>query len=446
MRKRPPSPPPPKPSNDVVPRRYDTAGLQSALARYERGLAKLSLLAGDEYEENVWEVLIARDAVATALAGGADVSAAAFKRTADLDERLNENTGTIRNAVGANKLAAWRDVKVPPEGAWWWFLDQRMARKETEAEEKRLKYKAIWILLTFFFATVSVSFLAEITRRFFLGEGGWDSVLGTALQMPLNVVGAMLGLLTAGTMTEPVRHGVQGLLSRAGLFNRGGTMRRFVFALAFCCLVFPIWLSLPFFAHYYNDRGGSQVRAGRLSEALESYERAIKLKPEYAEAHYNLGDAYERFYKCKEAIPHYEAAIRLDNTFTHAQNNLARLYLKCGSDEQSAAALAILDQQLRQEPPPDDDVRYSLLKNQGWAKYKLKDYVGAESDLKRAIAVREEGGSAHCLLASSLDAQGQPEEATKEWIKCFENSSDQDVEPAWAEEARRRYERSMVHD
>lgn len=416
------------------------------LGRYEQGLTKLSSLAGDEYEENVWEILIARDAVATALAGGADVSAAAFKRAADLDERLNENAGTIRNAVGTNKLAAWRDVKVPPEGAWWWFLDQRVAQKEAVVEEKRLKYNVVWILLTFFFATISVSFLAEIMRRFFLGEGGWDSVLGSALQVPLNVVGAMLGLLTAGTITEPVRHGVQGLLSRIGLFNQGGTMRRFVFALASFCLVLPVWLSLPFFAHYYNDRGGSQVRAGRLSEALESYERAIKLKPDYAEAHYNLGDAYERFYKCQEAIPHYETAIKLDNTFTNAQNNLARLYLKCGSDEQTVTALAILDQQLRQEPPPDDDVRYSLLKNQGWAKYKLKDYPGAESDLKRAIEVRGEGGSAHCLLASCLDAQGRTEEATQEWTKCFENSSDQDVEPAWAEEARRRYERSMAHE
>lgn len=441
VKMRPPFPRPPKSSTGGAPKRNHLAGLEGALARYEQRLERLPSLAGDEYEENVREVLLAREAVASALAGGGG-PAATFKRVADADQKLNDAAVAIRNAVGANKLVAWREVGLPAAEAWWWFLDERADKREKEEEEKRFKYNAVWILLTFSFATLSVSFLTEILRRFFLGEGGWDSVLGWVLQMPLQVVGALLGVLTAGTLAEPVRHGIQGLLSRAGLFRKTGAVKRFAFAFAFFCLVLPVWLLLPFFAHYYNDRGGKQVRSNQLSGALESYGRAIKLKPEYAEAHYNLADLYERFHKCREAVPHYEAAFKLDNTFAHAQNNLARLYLKCGNDEQAATALEILDQQLRQEQP--DDVRYSLLKNRGWAKYKLKNYVGAESDLRQAIAVREDGGSAHCLRAYTLEAQGRPQEAADEWFKCVSYSDDADVEAIWADEARQRYERNKI--
>jgi tetratricopeptide (TPR) repeat protein len=444
VKKRPPSPPASKPLTDGIAQRNHLVALEGNLARYEQGLVRLPSLTGNEYEENVREILLARDAVADALAGDSDVSPATFKRVADSDQGLKENAVAIRNAVGANKLVSWREVRPPATEAWWWFLDERADKKEEE-EEKRLKYNVIWILLTFFFATLSVSFLTEILRRFFLDEGGWDSVLGSALQMPLQVVGALLGLLTAGTLAEPVRHGVQGFLSRAGLFKKAGAVKRFAFALAFFCLVLPVWLLLPFFAHYYNDRGGRQVRSKQLSEAMESYERAIKLKPEYAEAHYNLADLYERFHKCQEAIPHYDKAYKLDNTFTHAQNNHAHLLLKCGNDEQAKTASAMLEQQLGEEAQPDD-VWYSLLKNLGWAKFKLKNYAGAESDLRQAVAVRENGGSARCLLAQTLEAQGRMQEATDEWIKCFEYSGDPDVEATWKAEAEQRYRRNIPND
>lgn len=418
--------------------------IEDSITRYEQGLARLPELNGNDYEQNVWEVLLVRDAVAAALSKEDGATAASLARVAELDGRLNENASDIRNKVGANKLKSWREVKPPLAESWWWFLDERVARAEAEAEENKLKYNAAWVLLTFFFATVSLSLLAEISRRLFSGDGEWDSILGSFVQVPLNVIGALLGLLTVGTITDAGRGGVEGFLNRLGVLKKTGAVGRFAVALAFFCLILPIRLTLPFFAHYYNDRGARQVREGHFSEAADSYERAIKLKPDYAEAHYNLGDVYEHFHKCKESIPHYEAAVRFDNTFVHAQNNLARLYLKCGNEEQAASALAILEEQLAQ--PSDDDVRYSLLKNEGWAKSKLKRYDAAERDLRQALAIRDNGGSAHCLLASVLDDQNRSQEAADEWFQCLANSSDPDVEPEWAEEARQRYERSKVND
>jgi tetratricopeptide (TPR) repeat protein len=64
---------------------------------------------------------------------------------------------------------------------------------------------------------------------------------------------------------------------------------------------------------------------GRLREAIEHYGQAVRIKPDYAAAHYNLGVALEQAGRVQEAIEHYEQALRIKPDFTRAQNALARL-------------------------------------------------------------------------------------------------------------------------
>ena len=47
-------------------------------------------------------------------------------------------------------------------------------------------------------------------------------------------------------------------------------------------------------------------------EAIESYKQAIRLDPDYAMAHYNLGLAYNSLGMHKEAIESHKQAIRID--------------------------------------------------------------------------------------------------------------------------------------
>jgi tetratricopeptide (TPR) repeat protein len=60
-------------------------------------------------------------------------------------------------------------------------------------------------------------------------------------------------------------------------------------------------------------------------EAIGHYEEALRLKPDYAEAHYNLGVALLRLGRVPEAIGHWEQALRIKPDLVQAQNALARV-------------------------------------------------------------------------------------------------------------------------
>jgi tetratricopeptide (TPR) repeat protein len=64
---------------------------------------------------------------------------------------------------------------------------------------------------------------------------------------------------------------------------------------------------------------------GNHNEAMEHYEQALRLDPNQAVTHYNLGLALARAGKIKEAIAHYKQALQLKPDYTEAREALARL-------------------------------------------------------------------------------------------------------------------------
>jgi tetratricopeptide (TPR) repeat protein len=73
---------------------------------------------------------------------------------------------------------------------------------------------------------------------------------------------------------------------------------------------------------YYNL--GSALRSkGRLNEAVECYNRALQINPDYAEAHNNLGSILRVQGRLDEAISHFCQAIEINSNFAEAYNNLA---------------------------------------------------------------------------------------------------------------------------
>ena len=194
-------------------------------------------------------------------------------------------------------------------------------------------------------------------------------------------------------------------------------------------LILALRFSLPGIARLYNDRGVQMQASGKTTSAIESYQRAVNLSSDSAQAHYNLATAYEDILDFDAALTEYQTAIRADPALYAAQVNLARLYNLRKLDY--ASALRLLNTALALKPAAVD-TQYSLYKNRGWAHFGLKLYGLAEEDLRKALALRPDGAAAHCLLAQVLEAKSQSEAALASWDHCLAfDVSGEGVEADW---------------
>jgi tetratricopeptide (TPR) repeat protein len=65
----------------------------------------------------------------------------------------------------------------------------------------------------------------------------------------------------------------------------------------------------PDSAEPHNNLGALRLRQGRMHEAVELFEKAVTLKPGFGTASLNLGGTLARLDRVDEAIPHYQAAL-----------------------------------------------------------------------------------------------------------------------------------------
>jgi tetratricopeptide (TPR) repeat protein len=70
---------------------------------------------------------------------------------------------------------------------------------------------------------------------------------------------------------------------------------------------------------------------GRIPEAIDQLHEALRLNPNNAEAHANLGLALLESGKPRESIPEFEAALRLKPEFKLAADNLHRAQAQLSS-------------------------------------------------------------------------------------------------------------------
>jgi tetratricopeptide (TPR) repeat protein len=287
------------------------------------------------------------------------------------------------------------------------------------------------------FASVAVILTTDSLRRFLSVDSGWPHIAATIIQLVF-ILFAIIAILFIGLSLLSLSTRLMGEAAQLGIFNESaGSRKASVLTFIAAVIAFGLWMSLPVFAHYYNERGVKfqYAEPPDLSRARESFQQAVKLNPSYAPAHYNLALAEEDL-QPEKAMEEYLLALRYDSHIYPAYNNLARLHLLRGQGNDYENALNLLSQAVSLSPQ-DEQAQYSLNKNLGWANYALKHHPLAETYLRRAISLRNnQGAAAHCLLAYVLKEQGKPG-VIDECYDCVALApGEKDVEAKWVNDAR----------
>ncbi len=94
----------------------------------------------------------------------------------------------------------------------------------------------------------------------------------------------------------------------------------------------------PDYAEAHSNLGNTLKELGRLDEAQASYTQAIALKPDYAEAHSNLGITLQELGRLDEALASYTQAIALKPDFAEAHSNLGITLQELGRLDEALAS------------------------------------------------------------------------------------------------------------
>lgn len=96
--------------------------------------------------------------------------------------------------------------------------------------------------------------------------------------------------------------------------------------------------------HYraWYNLGISYFNLGQTDKALEAYQRALKLKPDYEYVYYNIGLLYEtQKGDLETAIKYYQEALRLNENFTYALHALRDVQKKLEYMQKQKTVLTI---------------------------------------------------------------------------------------------------------
>ena len=107
-------------------------------------------------------------------------------------------------------------------------------------------------------------------------------------------------------------------------------------------------------AHY--NLGAALSRAGRFKEAVEHYEQALKINPDFVEARNNLGNCLFQAGRFEEAIAHHERVLQIEPGSLGTHNNLGSALLQAG---RVSEAIGQFEQVLRLKPDYPE-VHYNL--------------------------------------------------------------------------------------
>ncbi len=172
----------------------------------------------------------------------------------------------------------------------------------------------------------------------------------------------------------------------------------------------------PDYPEAHVNLGVAQAKQGKLKEATQHFERALQLEPDYPETHVDLGVVQAAQGRLDEAIQHYERALQLDPDYTEAHNNLGIALADRGKLDEAVQQY----ERVLQLKPDYAEAHNNLgiaLADQGKSNEAIQHF-------ERALQLKPDYVEAHYNLGIALADQGELDEAIQHYRRALQLKPD----------------------
>jgi len=217
--------------------------------------------------------------------------------------------------------------------------------------------------------------------------------------------------LTGGATTAPQDPPLEQLQSVINIYNQGQLKQALSHATEMLER-FPKSVAL------YNIAGASNAGLMQLDAAIESYKQAIKIKPDYTQAYYNMGNVLKDKGNLDAAIDIYKQAIKIKPDFADAYYNMGHVLQNKGDLN---AAVASFKQAIKIKPD-----YFEAYNNMGHALQNKGDLNAAVASFKQAIKIKPDYVEAYNNMGRVLFYKGDLEASIDSYKQALKIDSEYD--------------------
>ncbi len=176
-----------------------------------------------------------------------------------------------------------------------------------------------------------------------------------------------------------------------------------------CSIAGPFYSEehLNYEAELYFSLGDSFDKRGQLKKAIETYSKALDLKPDYAEVHYNIGLLLSDEGKLDQAIAHYNKALKIHYAIANTHDALGIALYKQGKLKEAISHYL--------EALKIGGGKAHIHSNLAKTLFKTCKVDEAIKHYKKALELEPDGASSHSDLGNVLVMSGKINEAIEHY-------------------------------